>query len=170
MITTNHPPTVDFIIPAESAQAVVTLLLSNKIAFSLTFSNCPETILKEVKVKQSNDTGSEFRKITFEAIYRKYIEESMEQMPPKESQIATEFGMPLTAFKIGFKEVYGKPFYQLYMEKRMEYAKTLLLEGLRAAKVAELVGYAQPIKFNKMFQKHYGITPKKYQVMAAKGA
>ncbi len=89
MITTNHPPTVDFIIPTESAQAVVTLLLSNKIAFSLTFSNSPETILKEVEVKQSTDTGSESRKVTFEAIYRKYIEESMEQNPPKESEIAT---------------------------------------------------------------------------------
>ncbi len=57
--------------------------------------------------------------------------------------------MTLTAFKNGFKEEYGKPFYQLYMEKRMEHAKALLLEGLSAAKVAELVGYAQPIKFNK---------------------
>lgn len=46
----------------------------------------------------------------------------------------------------------------------MEYAAELLEAGHRASEVSVKIGYTQPIKFNKMFQKHFGITPKRYQI------
>lgn len=167
MELTNNLSTVDFIIPAESAQEVVKLLLFNKIVFTVAFLDSSETIQNEInltKQKSADNMKSVSRQVKFETIYRKYIEENKEQVPPNGSQIATEFGMSLSKFNNGFKEIYGKPFYQLYIEKKMEYAQKLLLEGLVAVKVAQLVGYSHPIKFNKMFQKHFGMTPKEYQI------
>jgi AraC-like DNA-binding protein len=164
---TNLPSTADFIIPAENVQTVVTLLLSNKISFTLISSNDRDLKAIERTEEKSTDTvvlsKSNARYVTFETIYRKYLEENIEQKPPTESEIATEFGMTLVAFKNGFKSVYGIPFYQLYMERKMEYAAVLLRQGLRAAKVSERIGYSHAIKFNKMFQKYFGITPKQYQ-------
>ena len=92
--------------------------------------------------------------------------EEITQIPPTERQIAAEIGIPLVKFKNEFKIAYGKPFYQLYMEKRMEYAAQLLQKGYRANKVSAMVGYGEKsaIKFSQMFQKHFGMTPKKYQM------
>jgi AraC-like DNA-binding protein len=171
MTMTNHLSTVDFIIPAESVQTVVKLLLTHQISFMLKSSNDEECSIQvnrqisEIDINQDKRLG-ELNQIyaAIERIYQKYIEEDIRQIPPKEPEIAKEFKISLAVLKSSFKEVYGKPFYQLYMERKMEYAKTLLLEGMSATKVSELIGYSQPIKFNKMFQKHFGITPKKYQM------
>ncbi len=46
----------------------------------------------------------------------------------------------------------------------MEYAAELLEARHRASEVSTKIGYKYPIKRNKMFQKHYGITPKKYRM------
>jgi AraC-like DNA-binding protein len=112
------------------------------------------------------DERAKSKDTTVEAIYQKYLEKGIAMPPPKEDQIAAEFKIPLVRLQNSFKTTYGKPFYQLYMEKRMEYAAKLLKKGYRANKVSMMVGYAEKscIKFNKMFQKHFGVTPKKYQM------
>ncbi len=171
MTMANHFSTVDFIIPAESVQTVVKLLLTHQISFMLKPSNddaCSIQINQQMSEIENNDDKrlEELNQIyaVIERIYQKYIEEDIRQIPPKEPEIAKEFKISLATLKSSFKEVYGKPFYQLYIEKKMEYAKALLLQGIKAVKVSELIGYSQPIKFNKMFQKHFGVTPKKYQM------
>jgi YesN/AraC family two-component response regulator len=52
------------------------------------------------------------------------------------------------------------------MEKRRDYAAQLFKEGYKAVEVSRRIGYGDKpyIKFNKMFQKHFGMTPKKYQM------
>lgn len=171
MTMANHFSTVDFIIPAESVQTVVKLLRTHQISFMLKPSNDEEYSIQvkqqmsEIDINQDKPLR-ELNQVyaVIERIYQKYIEEDIRQIPPKEPEIAKEFKISLAILKSSFKEVYGKPFYQLYVEKKMEYAKTLLLQGISAVKVSELIGYSQPIKFNKMFQKHFGITPKRYQM------
>lgn len=49
------------------------------------------------------------------------------------------------------------PFYRVYKGYKMEYAEGLLREGQTASSVSERVGYTQPIKFNKMFERFYGM-------------
>lgn len=173
MTATNLPSTINFLIPTENVQTVVALLLSNGISFTLTYSSYLETApnateqIEEMNTDNSIPlTQSSPESSSIETIYRKYIEENIEQMPPNEAQIAAEIGIPLVKFKNEFKIAYGKPFYQLYMEKRMEYAAQLLQKGYRANKVSLMVGYGEKsaIKFSKMFQKHFGMTPKKYQM------
>lgn len=89
-------------------------------------------------------------------------------MMPSEKVIAEEFNISVISFKSQFKEKYGKTFYQYYLDKRMEYAAVLLKQGYKANDVSKRVGYGDKssIKFNKMFQKHFGITPKKYQMQS----
>ncbi len=96
-------------------------------------------------------------------IYQKYIVECIEKNPPKGEEIAAEMGVSEAQFKALFKKCYGKPFYQIYIKCKMEHAAQLLLEGYTSVAVSERIGYTQPIKFNKMFQKYFGMTPKKYQ-------
>jgi AraC-like DNA-binding protein len=173
MTMKNYSPTVEFVVPTESVQTVVTLLLSHKISFTLTSSNYSETVPKEPisvevksdeKIRFSSDAG--LKDSVIEVIYQKYLKEDIEKIPPHEAQIAAEFGMNLVKFKNTFRAAYGKPFYQLYMDKRMEHAAKLLKQGIKAVDVSRRIGYGEKscIKFNKMFQKHFGITPKKYQM------
>jgi AraC-like DNA-binding protein len=178
-MTTNHlPSTVDFVIPAESAHMVVTLLLSNEIAFTLISVNQAENTQKIIAAPseipddpkpKADLTFDSMKPLSqtvpvFESICLKYLKQQIEQLPPKEAQIATEFGMSIGSFKNGFKAVYGKSFYQLFMEQRIEHAKTLLLKGVKAAEISQRFGYSQSIKFSKVFQKYVGMTPKTYQM------
>lgn len=97
-----------------------------------------------------------------ELIYEKYINNSFQYLPPHVSQIAAEMHITVSHLQYLFKSHFGKTFYRVYLDKKMEYALLLLEKGLRASKVAKLVGYAAPIKFNKQFQKHFGVTPFQY--------
>ncbi len=81
-------------------------------------------------------------------------------------EMASRVKLTPHAFKTKFSTYYGKPFYQYCLEQRMKYAAELLLRGYKSTKVAIQVGYSEKsiIKFMKMFHKHFGITPKKYQM------
>jgi AraC-like DNA-binding protein len=92
------------------------------------------------------------------------MEGTFEGFPPNVNDIAAELGISGATFKNRFIAHYGKPFYQLYIDKKMERAAMLLKEGCKATNISKMMGYSHPIKFNKMFQKHFGITPKKYQM------
>jgi AraC-like DNA-binding protein len=170
------PSTVEFVVPAENAHIVVTLLLSNEIAFTLTSlnktENTQETIAAPSEIpdkKKADSTYNSVKPVTptvpvFESIFLKYLIQQIEQLPPKDAQIATEFGITAGSFKNGFRAVYGKSFYQVFIEQRIEHAKTLLLQGVKSSEIAERFGYSQSIKFNKIFQKYVGMTPRKFQL------
>ena len=85
---------------------------------------------------------------------------------PEMRQVAQSLGLSISVFKRIFQEMYGVSFYEYFLNKKMKYAAELLLKGLRGGLVSEMVGYSQPIKFTKMFKKHFGITPKKYQLQS----
>lgn len=99
-------------------------------------------------------------------LIQKYLHSDFSQPIPTEVEIAKEQGISVMKLKLVFKRLYGKTLYQMYMDKRMDKASSLLKSGYKAVEVARLVGYGvnSSIKFNKMFQKYFGTTPKKYQV------
>jgi AraC-like DNA-binding protein len=186
MIKTNHPSTADFVVPTENLQAVVSLLLSNKISFKLTVLNQLESTSKtvkstdtsthsestpqDIKLAQNQSTTTNTystlsqKEMILASIYKKYITPNMDNIPPNESQIATDYGISLMTFRKGFKAVYGKTFFQLYTDKKMEYAKALILQGVNATNVSKRLGYTSPIKFNILFERYFGMSPKKYQI------
>lgn len=164
---------VEVSISVDYLEDILAFLLTKKISFGMTYKSAIvpakplEPDLTKERHESSNDSYSNAvhspMRSVMEAICQKYIHDNIEQIPPKEIEISEEYHLKLSTFKRTFKSCYGKSFYQMYMDKKMEYAKKLLLQGIRAAKVSERVGYAQPIKFNKTFQKYFGMTPKQYQ-------
>lgn len=101
-----------------------------------------------------------------EKIYDKYVVNGYDTPLPSIDEIAQEAGCNLNTFNLRFKNKYGKSFYQLYLEEKMKYAAKLLAKGYKCNEVSEKIGYGEKssIKFNKMFQKHFGVTPKTYQL------
>jgi AraC-like DNA-binding protein len=133
-------------------------LLTHQIPFTLTSIGSSS----ELKGIDKNEVMAEQMKLA-QKIYQKYIVEFIEKTPSKGEEIAAEMGVSEAQFKALFKKCYGKPFYQMYVEHKMEHAAQLLREEYASVVVSERIGYAHPIKFNKMFQKYFGMTPKKYQ-------
>lgn len=103
-----------------------------------------------------------------ENIYRQYISDTDFSTSANIKDIVKEYSISLLNFQQIFKTVYGKSFYQLYIDKKMDYAADLLRKGHKAKEIAKMIGYGDKssIKFNKMFQKHFGLTPKKFQMEA----
>lgn len=144
--------------------ALLNFLLSKQIVFSIN-SKAPIPNREDDNEPVSASLGlSESEINDIKKVYQKYIVEGVEKIPPTGKEIATELGISESAFKTHFQAVYHRPFYQLYMEKKMELAADLLKKGISAVVVSARIGYSHPIKFSKMFQKHFGITPKKYQM------
>lgn len=150
-------------ISSRDRKLLVDFLTEKKVAFSIMpyVSENNSSIHKEELLVGSEQLLSATEQF-LESVYLKYILKNSGVTPSIE-KIAEEAGWTQSLFKSRFKAYYGKPFYQAYMEKKMKYAAELLNKGWKAADVSVEVGYAQPIKFNKMFQKHFGITPKKFQ-------
>lgn len=148
-------------------------MLKNKIPFSVDFKH--EKIVSNIK---QNNTLQPMQSATepivhnnrsrtslaIEKIYLKYFINTTGYIIPKIDEIAQEFGVTTQSLKNGFQAKFGKPFYQVYLEKKMEHAARLLKNGQTATYISNHLGYSHPIKFNKMFQKHFGVTPKKYQL------
>ena len=80
-------------------------------------------------------------------------------------QLATEFGVSITALKTSFKSVYGAPIYQYQKDLRLQKAQQLLREtDLSISVIASEVGYTSPAKFSEAFKKRFGISPREYKL------
>ena len=178
----TQPQSVKVSVSADNIEDFLAFLLTKKISFRLTYESM---VVPAKPLKPHNNFANEIPEKSIdvhslplklpiqnimETIYQKYICDNIRQIPPNETIIAEEYHLQVATFKKNFKACYGKSFYQLYMDKRMEYAAQLLRRGYRANKVSAMVGYGEKscIKFKKMFQKHFGITPKKYQIQNQK--
>lgn len=72
--------------------------------------------------------------------------------------------------KRDFKAVYGKPIHAYRQDKKMEYAKTLLVYSEESIKsISKKLGYKYTTHFNAAYKKHYHITPGEARNNAANG-
>jgi AraC-like DNA-binding protein len=160
-------------ISPEALTSCLEFLLSKHIAFEVNYSK-EETLptipkseisYKEMNVLQETQKRQPQNTIATE-VYEKYISAISTQSLPTLEEIAAEYDISPSKLKTLFQETYGEPLYQAYMKARMKVSAELLKQGYRAVKVSKMVGYGEKscIKFNKMFQKHFGITPKRYQM------
>lgn len=162
-------PFINICISTDNANAILTHLLSNQIPFAISPIDSKikdDKVIVERKAESPNNQRVVENHLVnkVQKVYQKYIVDGIEKFPPTQEEIAAEVGLSVPIFKNYFKDLYGKPFYQLYIIKKMDYAANLLRQGLRANKVSERIGYSQTIKFNIIFKKHFGITPKRYQI------
>ncbi len=158
-------------ISQEHASSIIFHLIASKICFSVQpyvseqqaasqpFDNEP------IETTEVHGSSSKQRKEHFVDKIQTQINKLIKGSAiPNIEDLAKSLGITAPTFKLKFRKEFGKPFYQYYLEKKMEYAAILLKNGNTASYISEQMGYSHPIKFNKMFQKHYGITPKKYQM------
>lgn len=149
-------------------QQVVKLLVEHQIPFAYN----PLIMEKTMKSKGSESYQNSLDKtITFANEKEFYIGNLIDNIIetgklPSLEEIASQQGMSVSNFKYRFNKQFGKTFYRVCLEKKMEYAAKLLKKGYKANEVYKMIGYGEKsaIKFSKMFQKYYGVTPKKYQL------
>jgi AraC-like DNA-binding protein len=83
--------------------------------------------------------------------------------PPLLHTLATAVGMSETKLKQLFKQTFGDTIYNYYQQIRMEEAAFLLKQsGYSVSEVGYQLGFSNLSHFSRLFQRHYGIAPKKY--------
>jgi AraC-like DNA-binding protein len=91
-----------------------------------------------------------------EAILLSHLQKS----PPRISVIARTLALSESTLKRYFKLVYGKSIYEYYLNRKMELARTILLQNPRSVtEMAELMGYEKVSHFIEIFKKHHGCSP-----------
>ncbi|MES1215670.1 MAG: helix-turn-helix transcriptional regulator [Bacteroidota bacterium] len=79
---------------------------------------------------------------------------------PRLKDLAKEFLMSESTLQREFKQSFGKPIYEYYLEKKMELGKELLTKNdYTIAQVAYLLGYEASAAFIKAFKKRFGKSP-----------
>ena len=84
-------------------------------------------------------------------------------MPPKLNELAKMAGMSETKMKQLFKQTFGDTIYNYYQKERMEEAAFLIKQaGYSVSEAGYHLGFSNLSHFSRLFEKHHGITPKKY--------
>ena len=94
---------------------------------------------------------------------RRYMEEHLDESLtiPVLSRRAC---LSATAFKAGFRRLYGLPVRTWLRQRRMERAAELLhLPGLSLEGIAQAVGYSSVSQFAAAFRRQYALTPGQYR-------
>ncbi|WP_029192515.1 response regulator transcription factor [Paenibacillus harenae] len=80
--------------------------------------------------------------------------------------LSRKFNISLGYLSSLIKKETGKTYSEYVINKRLSLAKELLHDSsLSIHEIVERVGYKDYFHFNKLFKKHYGITPSKYRKM-----
>lgn len=83
--------------------------------------------------------------------------------PPQLNSLAKLAGMSETKMKNLFKQTFGDTIYNYYQNERMQEAGFLSRHaGYSVSGVGYRLGFSNLSHFSRLFEKHYGITPKKY--------
>lgn len=94
---------------------------------------------------------------------RRYMEEHLAD-PLTIPTLSRHACLSATAFKEGFRRLYGLPVHTWLRQRRMERAAQLLRESsLSVLGVAQSVGYGSASQFTAAFRRQYGMTPAKYR-------
>lgn len=78
--------------------------------------------------------------------------------------LAEGCGISEVYFRKIFIQRFGISPKEYIIQKRMDFAKRLLLSGeLGISETAELCGYTEPCHFSREFKKHFGVSPKNFK-------
>ena len=111
-------------------------------------------------VKQKTPNVSESEILCFQIM--NYIDTHIYSLQKLED-IAPKFNYNYSYLSKLFKKVTGKTLLEYYRNRKMEIAKTLILEGKKTiGEIAEMLGYTL-YSFSKAFKAAYGVSPKNMQ-------
>src|SRR5690606_13016402 len=84
-------------------------------------------------------------------------------IPPRLPELARSVQMSETKMKQLFRQVFGNTIYNYYQQLRLEQAAFLLKQGrYTVSEVGYQLGFSNLSHFGRLFEKHYGLKPKKY--------
>jgi len=84
-------------------------------------------------------------------------------IPPVLRELSQIAGMSETKLKQLFKQTFGTTIYNYFQQARMEEAAFLLKKGKRSvAEVGYEMGFSNLSHFSRLFEKHYGLSPKRF--------
>lgn len=111
-------------------------------------------------VKQKTPNVSESEILCFQIM--NYIDTHIYSLKKLED-VAPKFNYNYSYLSKLFKKVTGKTLLEYYRSRKMEIAKTLILEGKKTiGEIAEMLGYTL-YSFSKAFKAAYGVSPKNMQ-------
>jgi AraC-like DNA-binding protein len=112
---------------------------------------------REEPAKSSNNIDLYYEKVKeAEAILLDHLQKT----PPRMGMIAKMVALSESTLKRYFKLIYGKSVYDYYLNKKMEMARTILLQNPYSVnEIAELMGYEKVSHFIEIFKKHHGCSP-----------
>ena len=112
---------------------------------------------REEPAKASNNIDLYYEKVKeAEAILLDHLQKT----PPRMGMIAKMVALSESTLKRYFKLIYGKSVYDYYLNKKMEMARTILLQNPYSVnEIAELMGYEKVSHFIEIFKKHHGCSP-----------
>jgi AraC-like DNA-binding protein len=88
-------------------------------------------------------------------------------VPPSLPALAAMIGMSETKMKQLFKQTFGDSIYNYFQKVRMEEAAFLLKQGgYSVSQVGFELGFTNLSHFSRLFESHYGMTPKKFSAGA----
>ncbi|WP_089919798.1 helix-turn-helix transcriptional regulator [Chitinophaga rupis] len=88
-------------------------------------------------------------------------------VPPVLRELAQIAAMSETKLKQLFKQTFGSTVYNYYQQARMEEAAFLLKQGKRSvAEVGYELGFSNLSHFSRLFEKHYGLNPKRFSTQS----
>ncbi|HZH64125.1 MAG TPA: AraC family transcriptional regulator [Flavisolibacter sp.] len=87
-------------------------------------------------------------------------------VPPSLPALAAMIGMSETKMKQLFKQTFGSSIYNYFQKVRMEEAAFLLKQGgYSVSQVGFELGFTNLSHFSRLFESHYGTTPKKFSAV-----
>lgn len=93
-----------------------------------------------------------------------HVLESRMDDTPSLAELAKRFSINPFVLTRHFKQTYGCTPKHFALDRRIEYAKTLLQEGISLALCAQYCGFVDQSHFHRFFKRHTALTPKEYQV------
>jgi len=84
----------------------------------------------------------------------------LQKTPPRMGMIAKMVALSESTLKRYFKLIYGKSVYEYYLNKKMEMARTIMMQKpCSVNEIAELMGYEKVSHFIEIFKRHHGCSP-----------
>ena len=89
--------------------------------------------------------------------------------PPSLQELAWQVGINEYKLKKGYKQLFHSTIYEHVREERMNEAKKLITDGRwDISEVVRMVGYSNTSHFSARFREMFGLSPKKFQQLAAR--
>ena len=161
------------------AQTAIKIGVEDYILKPISKSDVCEIIAKLVYLLQVDKKNLETERLLQRILEREEVDESRDnyreliQNMMESSYSDSQFSLVVLSEKLDlsqgylsvmFKRVFGIPFQDYLLQKRMEKAKILLLTTeLKNYEIAEQIGFEDVNYFGMKFKKYYGVTPKQYK-------